>query len=316
MTFRIPCVSILVFVELALELTGYQQIPVRRIVFQSLFLWNWRSNFGASRTYEIITALFQSLFLWNWRSNLTEYFGPGSFSSSVSILVFVELALEPWGRMGMRRSAFCFNPCFCGTGARTPPTSIAVSQSSTGFNPCFCGTGARTTGTGPIARSSIGFNPCFCGTGARTGSWRLRGETLESFNPCFCGTGARTVRSCGMSPYWNVQFQSLFLWNWRSNQFEVKMNPEEESCFNPCFCGTGARTSLSMHSLPSSSSFNPCFCGTGARTLSREARTKRSLSFNPCFCGTGARTLVTTMPYPCIVLFQSLFLWNWRSNCS
>ena len=108
-------VSILVFVELALEpdLRGHAGW---RKPFQSLFLWNWRSN--VTRSAQIEDAMeFQSLFLWNWRSNYITYtwlHGPCQFQSlflwnwrsnsvgtvgfrrqdTVSILVFVELALE------------------------------------------------------------------------------------------------------------------------------------------------------------------------------------------------------------------------------
>ncbi len=39
--------------------------------------------------------------------------------ASVSILVFVELALEPWEKAASLNDAYRFNPCFCGTGART-----------------------------------------------------------------------------------------------------------------------------------------------------------------------------------------------------
>jgi len=37
-----------------------------------------------------------------------------------------------------------FNPCFCGTRARTALPAILTSLTLNGFNPCFCGTRART----------------------------------------------------------------------------------------------------------------------------------------------------------------------------
>ena len=38
-----------------------------------------------------------------------------------------------------------------------------------GFNPCFCGTRARTSERYNLLDSLTSFNPCFCGTRARTG---------------------------------------------------------------------------------------------------------------------------------------------------
>ena len=61
-------------------------------MFQSLFLWNSRPDVLVGDEIDI-PAMFQSLFLWNSRPDGG---GQGQFSASIS-----------------------FNPCFCGTRART-----------------------------------------------------------------------------------------------------------------------------------------------------------------------------------------------------
>ncbi len=45
--------------------------------------------------------------------------------------------------MEMTKEGKSFNPCFCGTGARTS-NYLGYRCWETRFNPCFCGTGART----------------------------------------------------------------------------------------------------------------------------------------------------------------------------
>ena len=69
----------------------------------------------------------------------------------VSILVFVELALEPHDQGDIQLDERSFNPCFCGTGARTAERRVYGEFEREGFNPCFCGTGARTLPQGSEA---------------------------------------------------------------------------------------------------------------------------------------------------------------------
>ncbi len=69
----------------------------------------------------------------------------------------------------------------------------------------------------PASLLGASFNPCFCGTGARTVWLRHLLHILLRFNPCFCGTGARTVDDEKTNLIRANLFQSLFLWNWRSN---------------------------------------------------------------------------------------------------
>ena len=85
--------------------------------FQSLFLWNSRpdsKNSGEGR----YPLKFQSLFLWNSRPDVVR----GIYTTSnrlVSILVFVELAPGQPYLATIKATVDRFNPCFCGTRART-----------------------------------------------------------------------------------------------------------------------------------------------------------------------------------------------------
>ncbi len=81
--------------------------------FQSLFSWNLLLMTALSNASSSSTP-FQSLFSWNL---LLMSILPGLWEAppSVSILVFVELALDAVGSTAQRRSAVGFNPCFRGT---------------------------------------------------------------------------------------------------------------------------------------------------------------------------------------------------------
>ncbi len=86
-------VSILVFVELALEEALKASNNIARIMFQSLFLWNSPSKAMDGAVELAANQGFQSLFLWNSPSKLHLQL-LGRPCLCVSILVFVELALE------------------------------------------------------------------------------------------------------------------------------------------------------------------------------------------------------------------------------
>ena len=185
---RVPRVSILVFVELAPGPDRDRGLMRRNRGFQSLFLWNSRPDLAKTITFWRSSSAFQSLFLWNSRPDEVR----GCLSRPprpVSILVFVELAPGRFASTSRAPKRPCFNPCFCGTRARTMAADRTVAFQS-GFNPCFCGTRARTRRTPRRDASPSCFNPCFCGTRARTG---------------IDGAGTTTC----------MKFQSLFLWNSR-----------------------------------------------------------------------------------------------------
>jgi len=86
------------------------------------------------------------------------------------------------------------------------------------------------------------------------------------------------------------EFQSLFLWNWRSNQIPAIIVIIPPS-FNPCFCGTGARTS-----------------GCLPRYVFHD------LVSILVFVELALEHEMIDGHRPIQILFQSLFLWNWRSN--
>ncbi len=151
-------VSILVFVELAPGPRG--DIPIDIVAeFQSLFLWNSRPDdnirYGASEV-----EVFQSLFLWNSRPDNRRPRKP-AVRLLVSILVFVELAP---GLCDRRRHAVClgFQSLFLWNSRpdSTYATHSSIS-SSTCFNPCFCGTRARTASDPDRTRCHILFQSLF-----------------------------------------------------------------------------------------------------------------------------------------------------------
>ncbi len=154
-----------------------------------------------------------------------------------------------------------------------------------------------------------------------------------SFNPCFCGTGARTrSATCSFSTD-AVMFQSLFLWNWRSNEAPARFTDVRLWCVSILVFvelalerNRGARCridgvvsilvfvelALERNGLPrcpkSLGVSILVFVELALERVQNVAILYLCCSFNPCFCGTGARTLVR----PAIVTPE--FLWNWRSN--
>jgi len=86
--------------------------------FQSLFLWNSRPDVGGRlgrRDRDPVSILVFVELAPGQKEARTSRSTP-----DVSILVFVELAPGRWRlRLDSRATHLCFNPCFCGTRART-----------------------------------------------------------------------------------------------------------------------------------------------------------------------------------------------------
>jgi len=136
--------------------------------FQSLFSWNLPSDTRVLN-YQAQSYWFQSLFSWNLPSDgyiQTRTCG----GCSVSILVFVELALGLSDWSYIPENSEGFNPCFRGTCPRTGFFSFTRVY-NTCFNPCFRGTCPRTATTLSIGLSYLCFNPCFRGTCPRTAAF-------------------------------------------------------------------------------------------------------------------------------------------------
>ncbi len=153
----------------------------------------------------------------------------------VSILVFVELALE--GRLTANRQwlALGFNPCFCGTRPRSLTHLFA-------FRARFL--------VSILVFVELALEECL----------NFRSSSLDTcFNPCFCGTRPRRKRpifsSCG-----GFMFQSLFLWNSPSkdNRLFYPILPKMPG-FNPCFCGTRPRSSRLSRVPPDDGWFQSLF---------------------------------------------------------
>jgi len=213
-------VSILVFMDLALEDMHFLKLKhLLYSLFQSLFLWillsKINSYFSASQQF-----VFQSLFLWillskKWRGRDFET------RQLVSILVFMDLALEDllWQLLPMLQLSF--NPCFYGSCSRSFSSEyerfdefsfqslflwILLSKSTIchGINgvPWFqslflwilLSKAKKIVVRGEQMRDS--FNPCFYGSCSRSmAKYPPDIAFLMGFNPCFYGSCSRRRRS-------------------------------------------------------------------------------------------------------------------------
>ncbi len=163
---RLPKVSILVFLELAL-------------------------GFDEKMVPDLISYLFQSLFSWNLPSDRRSSEDSGAYLG-VSILVFLELALGCDIAPASWPDGIGFNPCFLGTCPRMPILLSSLRISSGSFNPCFLGTCPRIGNQVAANKTATVFQSLF--------SWNLPSDfTLmpstqwlsDRFNPCFLGTCPR-----------------------------------------------------------------------------------------------------------------------------
>ncbi len=233
---------------------------------------------------------------------------------SVSILVFVELALGPefmqpdsittrqfqslfsWNSLsdtgnhfanayiGMFQSLFSWNSL-----SDTEPISESFVFSPC-FNPCFRGTRSRTDAREvlPVQEISM-FQSLFSWNSLSDFFPRFPPACRRCFNPCFRGTRSRTS-ILGTEAVPVLTFQSLFSWNSLSDAGCSGSRCLRTACFNPCFRGTRSRTPQSDRGYPGRQRFNPCFRGTRSRTKISSPICKTNQGFNPCFRGTRSRT--------------------------
>jgi len=130
---------------------------------------------------------FQSLFSWNLLLMDTAKFA-FTIASNVSILVFVELALDGFMQYNMVCISSCFNPCFRGT-CSWWSNGVSKLPSARGFNPCFRGTCSWWPCTlFPVPTSQM-FQSLFSwNLLLMSGISGLDHRDIISFNPCFRGT--------------------------------------------------------------------------------------------------------------------------------
>ncbi len=201
-------VSILVFVELAPGPLGVEVLDGGACLFQSLFLWNSRPDAGL-RAAVTDDLMFQSLFLWNSRPDIAVQAG----------------AFAP---------RQCFNPCFCGTRARTEVTDGDLGASEGVSILVFVELAPGLHDVSGTSSPAELFQSLFL--------WNSRPDTTA---------GAWQVK---------VQvFQSLFLWNSRPDIGRHRTGPAYLRSFNPCFCGTRARTCVITYSDILTNTFQSLF---------------------------------------------------------
>jgi len=87
---------------------------------------------------------------------------------SVSILVFLEVALIQDFLVSSTRQNISFNPCFSGSGVNTCVILFYLLFIINSFNPCFSGSGVNTAAAVSYSLPAGCFNPCFSGSGVNT----------------------------------------------------------------------------------------------------------------------------------------------------
>ena len=136
------------------------------------------------------------------------YFKTGNLY--VSILVLVDVFLQPDSTLAFNLSYNCFNPCFSGCLSSTNRGASNVTDPPFGFNPCFSGCLSSTLKAknqnclrGPVSilvlvdvflqlrKPSTGilwtpcFNPCFSGCLSSTPCGSVSASTLLMFQSLF-----------------------------------------------------------------------------------------------------------------------------------
>ncbi len=301
-------VSILVFLELALEdlitLRGISPINM----FQSLFSWNLPSKYKTYKERGWIDC-FNPCFLGTCPRSSQHL--PILLHSSVSILVFLELALEV---------NFCLVAAVHSTVSILVFLELALEEKFRRRTTIiifvsilvFLELALEAIPPLSYSRTSGCFNPCFLGTCPRS-----RSPKFDSFPPHQVSILVfleLALEDDDLEPWMEIyMFQSLFSWNLPSKAAYRKLSGYSSSCFNPCFLGTCPRRwhsvrcrrsvgvsilvflelalEASFRSLAAAwlSCFNPCFLGTCPRRLSNAALGEVIICFNPCFLGTCPR---------------------------
>ena len=138
---------------------------------------------------------FQSLFLWNSRPDCEPLIWTPQTSS--------------------------FNPCFCGTRARTTISKAPYFSRELVSILVFVELAPGHQMKGPETDHKWCFNPCFCGTRARTRLSVLWADLVCGFQSLFLWN-SRPDDCDPKSPIDLHQFQSLFLWNSRPDKDGVE----------------------------------------------------------------------------------------------
>ena len=276
---RARLVSILVFVELAPGHSERERSRRARRVSILVFVELAPGQF-VEEGHTIEEWMFQSLFLWNSRPDLDDDFGH-SWRILVSILVFVELApgrhVKDATRALIQVSILVFVELAPGR-----YSLILQAPLPECFNPCFCGTRARTRTRSPSAMSGSCFNPCFCGTRART--VRPARVPRRSEVSILVFVELAPGRGSGASAHGSVgRFQSLFLWNSRPDVPAIQGSSSRSRVSILVFVELAPGRYRERRAFIFKFGFNPCFCGTRARTPVYDVGRSSSREFQSLF---------------------------------
>jgi len=111
------------------------------------------------------------------------------------------------------RGARSFNPCFCGTRARTGLFHHPRPRRPS-FNPCFCGTRARTITNDDQVTFEVMFQSLFLWNSRPDGPLLFEIGYLDVFQSLFLWNSRPDFTEEALTDQGD-QFQSLFLWNSR-----------------------------------------------------------------------------------------------------
>jgi len=189
---------------------GLRAASWQREGFQSLFSWMSLWNCNICRERASMKTGFNPCFR-GCRSGTRTALSGRPVLQRVSILVFVDVALElivP--DLGLQGS-LCFNPCFrgcrSGTGRRRPGSS-----GPRGFQSLFSWMSLwNPFSSSRVPDSMPCFNPCFRGCRSGTIARRCRGNTLSEFQSLFSWMSLWN-KVFGDDVVHILLFQSLFSW--------------------------------------------------------------------------------------------------------
>ena len=209
-------------------------------MFQSLFSWNLLSN----RRWWLhpIPSTRVSILVFVELALEQPFFEHSEGIQAVSILVFVELALEHVIKylLGYRykfQSLFSWNLL---SNASVPaPVSANLIVSILVFVELALERLFHLVYMLKLYR----FNPCFRGTCSRTKKNKTPDKTCLSFNPCFRGTCSRTP----VGRFCSAEFYDVSILVFVELALElglIWLLDPRIICFNPCFRGTCSRTPL------------------------------------------------------------------------
>ena len=329
-------VSILVLVDVPLQLKVPPCKPDSPMLFQSLFQWMYLFNLRFLLTHQT-SCRFQSLFQWMYLFNqgcslchnkIQQGFNP-CFSGCTSSIPR-EAMFPTSKRSDLFQSLFQWMYLFNSDLLRPELREVC-------FNPCFSGcTSSIVTSTGavvwglvsilvlvdvplqldkPKKRSEDGYVSILVlvDVPLQSSSWMKSRTSRAEFQSLF--QWMYLFNLAGIELTLNpLEFQSLFQWMYLFNQRQLTGREnllEFQSLFQWMYL---FNQKFRLSNRERHWCFNPCFSGCTSSIEGSGNHPSSTLSFNPCFSGcTSSIGIIEKVPWVSMV-FQSLFQWMYLFN--